>query len=83
MRRKNGIAHGAVVSDIFAIADPDYLYAAKIVMDHYGRGAASHCAKRANHLLRTGDVDGCTVWRRILAAIEELRRGRREGEPVN
>ena len=65
------------------IADPDYLYAAKIVIEHYGQGAASHCAKRANHLLRIGDMDGNTVWRRILAAIEELQRGRREGEAAN
>ena len=83
MRRAKITVRGAVVADSFAIADPDYLYAAKIVIEHYGRGAASHCAKRANHLLRIGDMDGNTVWRRILAAIEELQRGRREGEAAN
>ena len=29
------------------------------------------------------DVDGAAVWRRILAAVEELRRGLREDEPLN
>ena len=33
--------------------------------------------------LRVADIEGALVWHRILAAIEELRRGRREGEPVN
>jgi len=83
MRQTKITARGSVVVDSFAIADPDYLYAAKIVIEHYGQGAASHCAKRANHLLRIGDMDGNTVWRRILAAIEELQRGRREGEAAN
>jgi hypothetical protein len=66
-----------------SIADPDYLYAANLVIEHYGQEAARHCARRAIHLLHTGDVDGSTVWRRILAAIEELQRGRRKGEPIN
>jgi len=29
-----------------------------------------------------GDVDGALVWRRILEAIDELRRERREREPL-
>jgi hypothetical protein len=65
------------------IPDPDYLYAANLVIDHYGQGAAWHCAKRANHLLHVGDVDGSTVWRRIMLAIEELQRGPREGDPIH
>jgi hypothetical protein len=63
------------------IADPDYLHAATLVIDHYGQGAAWHCVKRAN--LHVGDVDGSTVWRRIGAAIEELQRGRRKGDSLN
>jgi hypothetical protein len=83
MLRAKITARGAVVVDSFAIADPDYLYAAKMVIEHYGRGTASHCAKRANHLLHIGDMDGNTVWLRILADIEELKRGRRENELLN
>jgi hypothetical protein len=41
-----------------------------------------HAAGRADELLDDGDIDGAAVWRRILAAIEELQRGRREDEAV-
>jgi len=37
----------------------------------------------ADELLDEGDVDGAVVWRRILEAIDELRRGRRDREPLN
>jgi hypothetical protein len=40
-------------------------------------------AQRADELLNEGDVDGVVVWRRILEAIDELQRGRREGELLN
>ena len=30
-----------------------------------------------------GDLEDSAVWRRVLAAIEELERGRREDEAVN
>jgi hypothetical protein len=65
------------------IADPDYLHAATLVIEHYGQGAARHCAKRANQLLHAGDVDGSMVWRGIAAAIEELQRGPRQGDPIH
>ena len=39
-------------------------------------------ADRADLLLKDGDVGGSTVWRRILAAIEELQRKMREDEAV-
>jgi hypothetical protein len=65
------------------IDDPDIFRAAKLVIDREGAEAASFAAGRADQLLEEGDLDGSAVWRRILAAIEELRRGRREGEAVN
>ena len=40
-------------------------------------------AQRADELMANGDVEGSAEWRRILEAIEELQRGRREGEPLN
>jgi hypothetical protein len=70
-------------SQTTVIADPDYLHAASLLIEQYGQGAAWHCAKRANRLLRAGDVDGSTIWRRIATAIEELQRGRRDGDPVH
>jgi hypothetical protein len=33
--------------------------------------------------LEGGDVTGHAVWRRVTAAVEELQRGRREGESLN
>jgi hypothetical protein len=62
--------------------DPDIFRAAKLLMDQHGDDAALRAAQRADDLLEEGDVDGNAVWRRILAAVEELRRGRREGEPL-
>jgi hypothetical protein len=40
-------------------------------------------AERADGLLAEGDTDGSEVWHRILEAIDELTRGRRNGEPLN
>jgi len=63
--------------------DPDIFRAAKLLIDQHGENAPLRAAERADQLLEAGDMIGATTWRRILAAIEELRRGRREGEPVN
>jgi hypothetical protein len=65
------------------IDDPDIFRAAKLVIDQRGEDAAMFAAGRADQLLEEGDLDGSAVWRRILAAIEELQRGPREGEAVN
>jgi hypothetical protein len=65
------------------IADPDIFRAAKLLIDQDGEDAALRAAQRADELLEAGDMIGAATWRRILKAIEELRRGRREGESVN
>jgi hypothetical protein len=65
------------------IDDPDIFRAAKLIIDQHGEEAWMFAARRADSLLEHGDVDGSAVWRRILAAIGELQRGRREGEAVN
>ena len=64
-------------------SDPDIFRAAKLVIDQQGDDAPFHAAQRADDLLEGGDVDGAAIWVRILKAIEELRRGRREGEKLN
>jgi len=64
-------------------SDPDIYRAAKLLIDQHGADAGQRAAERADQLLEAGDMIGATTWRRILKAIEELRRGRREGEPVN
>ena len=65
------------------IEDPGIYRAAKLVIDQRGEEAATFAGDRADQLLEDGDIDGALVWRRILAAIEELQRARREGEAVN
>jgi hypothetical protein len=45
--------------------------------------ATLRAAQRADKLLDEGDMDGVAVWRRIVKAIEELQRGRRQGEVVD
>jgi len=64
-------------------SNPDIYRAAKLLMDQHGENAPLRAAERADQLLEAGDMIGATTWRRILAAIEELRRTRREGERVN
>ena len=70
-------------SERTVIGDPDILTAAKLLIDQHGADAAIRAAQRADELQDKGDVDGAAVWRQILAAIDELTRGRREGEAVN
>ena len=65
------------------ISDPDIFHAAKLMIDQHGEDAAVRAAVRADVLLADGDPEGAVVWRRILEAIEELKRARREGEPLN
>jgi len=62
---------------------PDIFRAAKLLIDKHGDDAPIRAAQRADELLEEGDVDGVAVWRRILEAIDELQRGRREGELLN
>ena len=64
-------------------SDPDIFRAAKLVIDQHGEDASLHAAQRADDLLEGGDVDGARIWHRILAAIEELRRGPKVGESIN
>jgi hypothetical protein len=64
-------------------SDPDIYRAAKLLIDQHGADAGLRAAERADQLLEAGDMIGATTWRRIHKAIEELGRGRREGEKLN
>jgi hypothetical protein len=60
----------------------------KIWADRLPAARRSHeivnmAAQRADEPQDEGDVDGAAIWRRILEAIDELTRGRREGDAVN
>jgi hypothetical protein len=65
------------------IDDPDIYRAAKLIMGQQGEETATFAAGRDELLLEEDDIDGALVWRRILAAIEELQREPREDEAVN
>ncbi len=57
------------------IPDLDIYRAAKVIINQYGKDAQIHSTKRASAMLDKGDLDAYAVWKRILRAVEELRRG--------
>ena len=64
--------------------DPDIWRAANLLLKRHGADAAMVAAERADELLAAGDVEGCTIWKRILLAVTELARtAPAEGERVN
>lgn len=54
-------------------SDLDIYRAAKELIKQHGEDALIHAAMRADELLDAGDMDGLAVWKRILAAVEELQ----------
>ncbi len=52
--------------------DIDIYRSARLLIDQQGEDAPSLAAMRADELMETGDMDGRTVWLRIVKAIEEL-----------
>ena len=48
----------------------------------HGADAGLRAAERADQLLDAGDMIGAATWRRILKAIEELRRGAEKRNPT-
>ncbi len=46
---------------------------AQLLVKQHGNEATTHAAMRADELLDEGDLDGASVWRRILKAIEQIR----------
>jgi len=61
----------------------DIYRATKLVIDRHGDEAALYAAARTAVLAGEGDVEGAAIWCQITAAVEELQRERRPGEPVN
>ena len=68
---------------IRTVTDPDIFRAAKLLVDKHGEDAPIWAAQRAGKLLDEGDMEGSAVWRRILEAIEKLKRRRRENEKLH
>jgi hypothetical protein len=55
----------------------DTLRSANLLISQHGTNAAVQAAMRADALLAQGDVEGALIWKRIVAAIEELERQKR------
>jgi hypothetical protein len=66
------------------IADLDIWRAANLLVKRHGCDAAIVASQRADECLAAGDVEGQTIWKRIVEAILELLRGTLgEGERIN
>ena len=61
----------------------DVWSAAQLLVTHYGPHAATRAAERADELRQAGDIIGTVAWQRILGAVEDLQRDRRQGESRN
>lgn len=55
-------------------SEQEILAAAQDLVNRHGRGAKIEAAKRLEDLLISGDVEGCSIWQRIIRAIEDLER---------
>ena len=62
------------------IADLDIYRAAKALIEQHGEEAPVHAAMRADELAEAGDVEGHTVWTRIVRAVRELLDDRPPGD---
>ena len=55
------------------IPDLNIYRSARVLVKRHGEDAPIHAAMRADELLEAGDLDGVSVWRRVLRAVEELQ----------
>jgi len=59
--------------------DIDIYRTAKVLIELHGEDAPIQAAMKADALLEAGDIDGQAVWKRILAAVDELLLAGRPG----
>ena len=55
-----------------SVAEINIWRSAKLLIDQHGDEAPIHAAMRVDELLEASDLDGYTVWKRVLKAVEEL-----------
>ncbi len=66
------------------IPDLDIYRSANVLIREHGEDAALEAARRADAMLKRGDMEGAAVWKRVLKAVEEMQRTeRREGEAAH
>ena len=64
--------------------DLDIFRTASVLIREHGDEAAFEAAQRADAFLDRGETGPYLVWKRVLKAVKEIRRGEpREGEAVN
>jgi hypothetical protein len=65
-------------------SDLDIYRTASVLIREHGDEAELVTAQRADSFLEAGDTDGQMIWKRVLAAVKEIkRREPEEGEAVN
>ncbi len=60
------------------VSDPNIYRSASVLMRQHGEDAPTEAAMRADAMLESGDLDGYAVWRRIVKAVEEIQRTKRD-----
>ena len=77
--------NGAAGADSVVFSTPGeearLLRAARLVVDVYGRDAASYAITRSALLRNMGDVMGAAAWLRVAPVIEELQRDGKAKSP--
>jgi len=65
------------------IEDIDIYRTANLLIKKHGEGADLHAAEKADEMLASGDMEGSLTWKRILAAINAIRRPAEPNELIN
>ncbi len=55
------------------VPDLDIYRSAQVLVKRHGEDAPIEAGMGVDAMLERGDLDGCTVWKRILGAVEELQ----------
>ena len=55
------------------VSDLDISRTARMLINEHGERASIHAVMRADGRLGAGDLDGRTVWLRVLRAVKELQ----------
>ncbi len=64
------------------VSDLNIYRSASVLMRQHGEDAPIEAAMRADAMLESGDLDGYAVWRRIVKAVEEIQRTKRDRREV-
>ncbi len=66
------------------IPDLDNYRSAQVLVKQHGQDAPIHAAMGADAMLGKDDLDGYSVWRRVLEAVQELSKAEPiKGERIN